>query len=130
VKFLIDECLSPELAHVARARGFHESTHVTWLGLTSRKDWTIARRAVDEGYIFVTNNVVDFAAFYRREEIHVGLVCFSVAHGRMSLTLQKQLFLLALAEIAESEPVNEVIEIVADRDGDVRMDRYPLPARR
>ena len=130
MKFLVDECLSPELAHVARARGFHESVHVTWLGLRSRKDWTIARRAVDDGYVFVTNNVADFAAFYRREEIHAGLVCFSVAHGRMSLTLQKQLFLLALEELAESEPVNEVIEIVAGPDGDVTVARYDLPARR
>jgi hypothetical protein len=31
-KFLIDECLSPDLALLARERGFSESSHVTWLG--------------------------------------------------------------------------------------------------
>lgn len=130
MKFLIDACLTPELAHMARARGFHESMHVTWLGLTSRKDWTIARRAIDDGYVFVTNNTIDFTAFYEREDVHVGLVCFSVAHGRMSLMLQRQLFLLALADLAESEPINEVIEIAVDPEGDVRVDRYDWPGRR
>ena len=62
MKFLIDECLSPELAALARARGFHKSTHVTWLGMRSRKDWTIVRRAVKDGFILVTNNTVDFQA--------------------------------------------------------------------
>jgi predicted nuclease of predicted toxin-antitoxin system len=56
VKFLIDECLSPELAGRARAQGFHESMHVTWLGMRSKKDWAIVRRAVGEGFVLVTNN--------------------------------------------------------------------------
>jgi Domain of unknown function (DUF5615) len=45
VKFLVDECLSPGLVALARKRGHGESTHVTWLGLRSRKDWAIVRRA-------------------------------------------------------------------------------------
>ena len=36
VKFLIDECLSPRLATIARERGCPQSTHVTWLGLRAR----------------------------------------------------------------------------------------------
>ena len=39
MKFLIDECLSPELATEARRRGFLESVHVTWRGLGSSEDW-------------------------------------------------------------------------------------------
>jgi hypothetical protein len=31
-KFLIDECLSPDLAALARERGFSESSHVTVVG--------------------------------------------------------------------------------------------------
>ena len=61
MKFLIDECLSPELVALARSRGFHESTHVTWLGMRSRRDWTIVQRAIDEGFVLVTNNTVDFS---------------------------------------------------------------------
>ena len=60
MKFLIDECPSPELATDARRRGFLKSVHVTWLGLGSRKDWDIVRRAVEDGYVLVTNNATDF----------------------------------------------------------------------
>ena len=128
MKFLIDECLSPELADLARARGFAESMHVTWLGLTSAKDWTIARRAVDDGFILVTNNTADFAALYGREEVHVGLLCLNAAPGMMSLSLRKQLFLLALEELAEAERYNEVLEITASTDGEVLIDLYELTA--
>ncbi|MER9684185.1 DUF5615 family PIN-like protein [Mesorhizobium sp. M0115] len=46
MKFLIDECLSPELAKLARERGFPESSHVRWLGLAGAKDHMVTRRAV------------------------------------------------------------------------------------
>lgn len=127
MKFLIDECLSPELAELARARGFTESMHVTRLGLTSAKDWTITRRAVDDGFILMTNNTADFTALYGREELHVGLVCLNAAPGTMSLDLQKRLFLLALAELEEIEPYNEVLEITASAKGEITVDRYDLP---
>jgi len=31
-KLLIDECLSAELASMARERGHHEASHVAWIG--------------------------------------------------------------------------------------------------
>ena len=34
MKFLVDECLSPGLVHIAHQSGYYESTHVNWLGLT------------------------------------------------------------------------------------------------
>ena len=58
MKFLIDECRSPTLAAMARECGFHESTHVTWVGLRSRQDWALVRRAVEDGYVLVTPNPV------------------------------------------------------------------------
>lgn len=127
MKFLVDECLSPELAELARARGYPESTHVTWLGLTSAKDWTIARRVIDEGFVFVTNNTVDFLALYRREDLHAGLVCLNAAPKLMDLELQKRLFGLALARLMSGEPYNEVLEVMALEDGQVAVDRYDLP---
>jgi predicted nuclease of predicted toxin-antitoxin system len=127
VKFLIDECLSPELAAIARARGFPESTHVTWLGMRSRKDWTIVRRAIEQGFVLVTNDALDFAALYQREDIHCGLVCLNIAPNLMSLQTQKSLFLLALATLGKSEPVNEVLDITVNADGVVTVERYPLP---
>ena len=85
VKFLVDECLSSELVTIARSRGNWESTHVTWLGLRSRKDWSIVRRAINDGYVLVTNDKTDFISLIRREKVHAGLVCLNVAHGLMSL---------------------------------------------
>ena len=128
MKFLIDECLSPELATMARTRGFYESTHITWLGMRSRKDWTIVRRAIEDGFVLVTNNTTDFTALFEREEIHAGLVCLSVAPNRMSLEIQKSLFLLALDRLGKAEPINEALEITLDAGGTVRVERYALPS--
>lgn len=127
MKFLIDECLSPELAQLARAHGYPESTHVNWLGMASRKDWTISRRAVDEGFTLVTNNTVDFIALYRRQRLHPGLVFLNAAPKLMSLDLQKRLFTMALANLRHEEPGNEALEITASADGEIRIDRYRIP---
>lgn len=129
MKFLIDECLSPELVAIAKARGFQESTHVTWLGMRSRKDWVIVRRAADEGFVLVTNNTVDFTALYEREAIHAGLVCLNVTPGLMRLDVQKSLFALALDRLGAAEPVNEALEISLTADGAVLVERYGLPRR-
>jgi len=129
VKFLIDECLSPELVAIARARGFHESTHVNWLGMRSRKDWTITRRAIEEGFVLVTNNTADFTALYEREQIHTGLICLNVAPTLMNLVIQKSLFLLALDKLGSAEPINEVLDVILDADGVVYVERYALPPK-
>ena len=123
MKFLIDECLSPELATEARRRGFLESVHVTWLGLGSRQDWVIVRRAVEDGYVLVTNNAADFRPLVGRENIHAGLICLNVAHAVMNLGAQKRLFGLALDHLGQDEPINEVLEITMTRDMRVRVRR-------
>lgn len=127
MRFLIDECLSPELAKLARAHGHPGSTHITWIGLAGAKDWTVTRRAVDDGYVFTTNNTADFVALYGREELHAGLVCLNAAAGTNSLELQCRLFLLAIVELGSAEPCNEVLEITASAEGVVEVSRYALP---
>ena len=127
MKFLVDECLSPGLVALARIRGHGGSTHVTWLGLRSRKDWAIVRRAIDDGYVLVTNNMTDFTLLLRREKVHAGLVCLNVAPGLMSLDVQKRLFALALDRLGDSEPMNELLEITLMEDRSVRIERYDLP---
>ncbi|MER8427038.1 MULTISPECIES: DUF5615 family PIN-like protein [unclassified Mesorhizobium] len=127
MKFLIDECLSPELAKLARERGFPESSHVRWLGLAGAKDHMVTRRAVDDGYVLVTHNTTDFRGLYRREELHVGLVAFNTAPGLMSLDLQRRLFLLALSELGGGEAWNEVLEITVDVERTVTIERFNLP---
>jgi predicted nuclease of predicted toxin-antitoxin system len=127
VKFLVDECLSSDLVTIARSRGHWESTHVTWLGLRSRKDWSIVRRAINDGYVLVTNNTTDFISLLQAEKVHAGLVCLNVAHGLMSLNVQKRLFALALDRLGDSEPINELVEITLLEDRSVRIERYDLP---
>ena len=72
MKFLIDECLSPTRAAIARPRGFPESTHATWLGLRSRQDWALVRRAVEDGYVLVTHDSTDFTSLMERAPLHPG----------------------------------------------------------
>jgi predicted nuclease of predicted toxin-antitoxin system len=127
VKFLIDECLSPELVALAHERGHGESTHVAWLGLRSRQDWSIVRRAVDEGYVLVTNNTADFTSLLGAESLHAGLVCLNVAPGLMSLDVQRRLFALALDRLGDIEPINELLDITLLEDRSVRVERYDLP---
>jgi predicted nuclease of predicted toxin-antitoxin system len=128
VKFLIDECLSPQLVRLARERGHGDTTHVTWLGLRSRKDWSIVRRAIDGGYVLVTNDTADFTVLVGRESVHSGLICLNVPPGLMSLETQKRLFALALDHVGEAEPINEVILVTLLEDKSVRIDRYDLPS--
>jgi predicted nuclease of predicted toxin-antitoxin system len=130
VKFLVDECLSPALVAVARERGHGESTHVTWLGLRSRKDWSIVRRAVDDGYILVTNNSTDFTSLLGRQSVHAGLVCLNVAPALMSLDVQRRLFALALDRLGDIDPINELLEVTLMEDRSVRIERYDLPSRK
>jgi hypothetical protein len=96
VKFLVEECLSPELVAIARERGHWEMTHVT----------------------------SDFTALLDREKLHPGLVCLNVAPGLMSLDVQKRLFALALERLGDSEPINEIIEITLRPDRTVLVERY------
>jgi predicted nuclease of predicted toxin-antitoxin system len=128
VKFLVDECLSPDLVALARKRGHVESTHVTWLGLRSRTDGFIVRRAIDDGYVLVTNNMADFASLLSRQRVHAGLVCLNVAPGLMSLDVQKRLFALALDRLGDNEPINELLEITLTANRSVRIERYGLAA--
>lgn len=92
MKFLIDECLSPVLAKLARDSGYPGSSHVCWLRLAGTKDHVVTRRAVDDGYVLVTHNTTDFHGLYGREDVHVGLVAFNAAPGLMSLGPQVRLF--------------------------------------
>jgi hypothetical protein len=62
------------------------------------------RRAVDDGYVLVTNNTTDFTSLLGGESVHAGLVCLNVAPGLMSLEVQGSLFTLALDHIGDIEP--------------------------
>lgn len=70
MKFLIDECLSPELATIARGKGHGETSHIVWIGLAGRKDWELKPIILQDDWTFVTKNSVDFS---RAEGQHLAL---------------------------------------------------------
>lgn len=114
---LIDECLSPMLAAVARARG-HTAMHVTWLNLEGTADWNVAALAAERDYVVVTNNRRDFLKLYAQLAVHNGLIIIVPSGLRAE---QQRLFGLALdAAERQDSLVNLLIEVHADGSVDVR----------
>ena len=62
-RFLIDECLSPVLAQIARDCGYCESTCVRDRGLSGTKDHDLVRFVIANDFTLVTHN-----AMLRREK--------------------------------------------------------------
>lgn len=138
LKFLIDECLSPHLAQLARDGGYHESSHVNWLGKSGWKDWELKSLILGEDWTFVTRNSIDFRGpaeqpgskgQYADVAIHAGLVCIN-GPAKMTAQIQAELFAAVLDEISSQDYlVNEVIEVnLPDEGGEFEIVRYPLPA--
>ena len=59
-KLLIDECLSSELALMARERGHHEASHVVWIGKSGWKDCEFKRLLLEEDWMLITRNSNEF----------------------------------------------------------------------
>jgi len=135
-KFLIDECLSPDLAALARERGFFESSHVTWLGKAGWKDWELKQFILEQDWTFVTRNSTDFRGpsdqpgskgQYADVSIHAGLVCIN-GPDSMSAEEEAELFGVVLDELGSNEMVNQAIEItLLDAEGGFELVRYALP---
>lgn len=136
MKFLIDECLSPKLADLARTRGYGESSHVVWLKRTGAKDWELVRFIAEYDWTLVTCNSFDFRGsamrpgekgLYSTMEIHAGLICLNGPDG-MNRRTQLELFEHALGSL-ETAPdiVNQVLEISLQEDDTVCITRYALP---
>ena len=131
--FLIDEDLSPELADLATARGFHALAVTRNIKLRSRGDHIIARYAVDNDLILVTNNRVDFERIYQNRELHPGLVFLTTEHPKLrKLVNQKYMMAKALDEVERKNLLQEALLITA-RTGKVpgefrlSIERFYLP---
>lgn len=138
MKLLIDECLSEELAKLARYRGHLESSHVRWIGKAGAKDWELLPVILDGDWTFVTKNSIDFRGpadapglrgEYGNATLHAGLVCLNGPVG-MDLDMQLELFEAALDVLDEDgDLVNSVIEATLDgaADMEIAIVRYALP---
>ena len=137
MKFLIDECLSPELAKLAQEKGHWESSHVTWRGWAGKKDWGLMEIILDGDWTFVTRNAVDFRGplmepgsrgLYADVTLHAGLICITASDAAMNLDLQLELFEHALVELEDNpDLVNQVLDFISDETGEVRVFRRKLP---
>ena len=135
MKLLIDECLSPELAKRAHARGYGESSHVVWLGRAGLKDWELKPVILAGDRTFVARNAIHFrgpaakpgtSGQYADVAIHAGLICLDGPTG-LDLDMQIELFDQALDELAgDGDLVNQVMEITREDDS-VHVLRYSLP---
>lgn len=136
MKFLIDECLSPELAKMAIEKGYGETSHVVWMKLGGLKDWELRPIILDGDWTFVTKNSVDFRGpkdkpgtkgQYADVAIHAGLICLNGPPG-MDLDMQNELFEQALTELDNDQDlVNRVLEISIEGEEGLRVLRYALP---
>jgi hypothetical protein len=136
MNFLVDECLSPELAKVAIEAGYSGSSHVTWIGQRGAKDWELKKLVLGADWTFVTKNSVDFrgpieqpgtSGQYADVAIHAGLVCLNGPEG-MDLTMQLELFQTALEDLAQiPDLTNQVLDVTLESDGQITIIRYKLP---
>jgi hypothetical protein len=138
MKLLIDECLSEELAKLARDRGHPESSHIRWIGKNGVKDWDLLPVIIGGDWTFVTKNSIDFRGpadapgskgEYRKATLHAGLICLNGPVG-MDLDMQMDLFEAALDALDEDDDlVNRVIEATLHdaHDAEITVVRYALP---
>jgi predicted nuclease of predicted toxin-antitoxin system len=128
-KFLIDECLSPYLAEIAKREFGFYAVHVPWLGKPPRasKSWKdpdiVARIAIDP-HIFVINNRRDFVGkFYRaaKLDLHEGLV---IILKKSDYAREIEQIRALMQRIVSMESlVNKLIEI--DSVGVIRIADWP-----
>jgi len=111
-RFFIDECLSSKLVAVAKARNL-DADYGPHIGKAGWQDWNLTRFALENDYIFVTNNRRDFLKEYAAQDIHHGLV---VIVPNVEREDQKRLFGAVLDHIADMNelPVNKLIEVLED----------------
>jgi hypothetical protein len=136
-KLLIDECLSAELALMARERGHFEASHVVWVGKAGWKDWDLKDFLLREDWVLVTWNGRDFrgpreapgtAGQFAGVPLHAGLVCINGPVG-MDLELERELFSEVLDELDRNgDLTNQVLEVVLSDSGDsIELVRYAMP---
>jgi hypothetical protein len=134
-KFLIDECLTPQLAVIARQLGHHESTCVRDRGWSGLKDYELIKLVMAEDFTLVTRNSVDFrgngpgqlGGLHAEETVHAGLVCLNY-EGSLHLALQVKLFKQVLLDLSTMpDLVNKAYEVHHCLDGSTESIIYEIP---
>jgi len=122
-RFLIDECLSPDLVQLGIDAGF-ECTCIRDRGLLGAQDRRIMEFLLEEDFTLVTTNVADFLALFGTEELHAGLVCLSFSTRHSNLEAQRELFQVALEALGGDDMVNQVLEVSENAEGEITVSTY------
>ncbi len=117
-KLLIDECLHPGLAAIAKRRGI-QADFVPYLGLATWQDHNLVPLAIERDYIMVTNNRRDFLKLYLQHGVNGGFV---IIVPRIERDRIDKLFEMALDRLIEmnEDLVNKVVEVLEDGSVHVR----------
>ncbi len=112
MRFLVDECLSPDYVSRLAQRGYPDAIHPIHVGLLGAADHVIVARALSEDRIVVTANGADFKKLLACEPLHPGAF---VIEGLEKEPAWRQVMLaIAFVEL-DSRPedymVNRVIEV-------------------
>ena len=138
MKFLIDECLSPSLADLARKEGHWESAHVAHRGMAQWADHKLMIRIIEEDWTFVTHNAKHFrpnpgsksrAACYLGQTLHAGLVCLNLPVGATREDHQGY-FRAALIHIGSpGDLICKALEVdpKKDKSGGLELSEYDFP---
>jgi predicted nuclease of predicted toxin-antitoxin system len=121
LRFLIDECCTPEIVAVALERGYH-AVHVSHMGLGGTADHRLIPIITENDYSFITNNRADFLRLYRNLSLHPGLL---IIVPSLPVDAQRHLMAAMLDAIAEraDDIVNCLVEVHAD--GNVTIGDWP-----
>lgn len=120
-RIFIDECLSVSLIAIAKERGVM-AEFGPHIGMAGWQDWNIARFAVENDYVVVTNNRRDFLREYLKYQIHSGLI---VVVPNVDRDEQNDLFSRILDRIAgetDDFPTNKLVEIL--RNGTIHVQKW------
>jgi hypothetical protein len=103
------------------------------INLRTAGDKYIARYAVDNGMILVTNNVTDFSRLYARRKLHPGSIFLQCAKTEIFTDINQATLLgVVLSDMLEKDLIQEAISIkLIEQEGDRlrwELGRRPLPA--
>lgn len=119
-RFLFDECLTLVLPESVHTLGY-EATSVHDLNRLGASDPALALYAVENDWVFVTNNGPDFVRLYRRFEAYSGLVIILPNDDPDEHVTLFQGFLARLAELGDL--FNKVVRLGGD--GSIAIEEWP-----
>jgi predicted nuclease of predicted toxin-antitoxin system len=121
LRFLIDQCLSAELAESLRAAG-HDAVHVSSYGLSRADDDQILARAAAETRVLVSAGTDFGGLLASRDSIVPSVVLFR----RRTRRRPNEQAAILLANLAAIEKDLDAGAIAVMEDQDVRIRRLPI----